>query len=261
LGGLLRYWSFSASLGGNDKKRRKKASGGRRASGTPSRNKVAILEVIHSEQALHKKERERQRREAEELELRYGIASGRGALSEEEMLAYARMVSQETFEIESSGRSEVGSSLSGRSSDTITPEGSVGNSINSMPIDETPEDRDLELALRLSLQDVEVSEMNIAGDDVWEDPSNFFTDEPGPSNASYSVFHRPQSPSRSPSITNSPLKSGQSETNSLSEWPSVGGSPDKGKGKEKVSTNRGWEQREQEFQDDLELALKLSMQE
>lgn len=262
LGTFIRYWSFSVdATSGVTKKKRKKFGGGSRINGTPTRSKDAIREAIQSDELALRRELEQARKEAEELEKRYGISARRDALNEEEMLAYARMISQETFEMESStNRSEVGSSLSGRSSDTVTSDGSF----RSAPFGNRPppdsEDADLELALRLSLQEVEVSEMDRSGEqDPWD---SAFTMEPGPSD--YSFEHWSVSPSK-PVSSNAfgPCSASTSPTKSNS---SPRKSTKKG-GWEKVSLGAldGWsgsgKARDQEFDDDLELAIRLSLQE
>ena len=187
LGTFIRYWSFSGHTGSNLKKKRK-IGAGRRGNATPGRVKIQLKADIRSDEIALRKEQERQRKEAEELEKRYGIASGRTALSEEEMLAYARMISQETYEMESSSRSEVASSLSGGSADAATPDGSVQGLGRNNRAAADPEDVDLERALRLSLQDVEVNEMCDQGNDIWEHASELLAMEPGPSRYTLDPF-------------------------------------------------------------------------
>jgi len=254
LGTFIRYWSFSGYTGSNLNKKRKKIGAGRRGNATPSRVKIQLKADIHSDEIALRKEQERQRKEAEELEKRYGIGSGRTALSEEEMLAYARMISQESYEMESSSRSEVASSLSGRSADAATPDG-LGR-INRAAVD--PGDVDLERALRLSLQDVEVNEMCDQGDDIWEHASELLAMEAGPSRYTLDPFSLSPSPTASSTSSprrNPPKKAGWEKV-SLEDWPSIGS--DKGKWKQ---PNPPVEQQKQAFEDDLELAIRLSLQE
>jgi hypothetical protein len=244
LGTFVRYWSFSAvdTISGGGKKKRKKVGGAGKVGGTPHRNKGAIREVIQSDELALRREREQKRKEAEELEKRYGIATGTDALNEEEMLAYARMISQETFEAESSTRNSEAAS----SNDTITPEGSI-----TTPRD--PEDADLELALRLSLQEVEVSEMQPTEEPAWEGMMM----EPGPSH--YSFEHWSVSPAK-------PVSS-----NAFGPCTSVSSSPTKSKKSSSSTRKGGWEkvsldalndwQQQPDVDEDLELAIRLSLQE
>ncbi|KAF8544729.1 hypothetical protein BDD12DRAFT_800999 [Trichophaea hybrida] len=258
LGTFIRYWSLSATDTG-PKKARKAARGGGRSRGgaTPSRTKGAIRKVIYGDEKAMRLERERERKEAAEMERRYGISSGRTALNEEEMLAYAQMISREAFEIESSGRSEVGSSLSGRSTDTVTPEGSVEGSAGmgfARAVD--PDNANLELALRLSLQDVEVCEMQPENiEEVWEDAGGLLAAKSGPSSYKYWSTPASPSPSKSPQDRKSPKKKGWQK---LSLDAHEDAARDEGYGSAKGGEmDMGGGQ----FEDDLELAIRLSLQE
>ncbi|KAI5849233.1 hypothetical protein BZA05DRAFT_375515 [Tricharina praecox] len=244
LGTLIRYWSLSTK-DFNPGKKGKKVGGVGRRGGTPNWNngKAGVRDVIVGDSLALQKERELEWRAAEELEKRYGIGIGHAALSEEEMLAYASMVSQETFERESSNRSDVGSSLSGRSSQTITPEGSLRS------FSHEEGDDDFQRALRLSLQDVEVSKMEDPGpaeEELWEDPSLFTesTATAGPSN-SYPA-RLPPSLAASPMPRGSPKKGGRVKVpiSELAQWSAP------------IAAHTG-----DEFEDDLELAIRLSLQE
>jgi WD40 repeat protein len=253
LGTFVRYWSFSAvdTISGGGKKKHKKVGGGSKVGGTPHRNKGAIREVIQSDELALRRERGLKQKEAEELEKRYGIATGMDALNEEEMLAYARMISQEAFEAESSTRNSEGAGSvtdsSSSNNNTVTPDGfTVQNS----------EDADLELALRLSLQEVEVSEMEPAEEGAdWE---GMMMMEPGPSN--YSFEHWSVSPSKPVSSTAfGPC------TSSASSSPTKSRKARKG-GWEKVSLEalNDWPPAQDTaagVDEDLELAIRLSLQE
>jgi len=261
LGTFIRYWSLSVTDTGPKKTR--KGAGGRSKSGaTPSRTKGAIRKVIRSDELAMRLECEREQKEAAEMERRYGISSGKAALNEEEMLAYAQMISREAFEIESSGRSEISSSLSGRSTDTVTPEGSVEGCAGmgfAKVVD--PDDANLELALRLSLQDVEVSEMHSENpEEFWEDAGGLLAAESGPSGYKYWSTPALSSPSKSrngsPQDRKSPKKKGWQKL-------SLDAREDAGRDEGYGSAKTGWEMDigGDQFEDDLELAIRLSLQE
>jgi len=240
LGTLIRYWSFSPNDYNLGKRGKKIGGTGRRRTPYWNNSKAGVRDVIYGDSLALQKERERERQEAEELEKRYGIASGYAALSEEEMLAYAGMISQETFERESSSRSEVGSSLSGRSSETITPEGSIGSLSYG-------EDDDFQRALRLSLQDIEASEMkdlDPMDEELWEDPSLFLEPTASAGTSNPYPARLPSLLPTSPMARKLPKKGGRAKVplNELDRWS--------------ASTAPMGD----EFEDDLELAIRLSLQ-
>lgn len=267
LGTLIRYWCFSSSSD-PDKKRRKLGPRSR-ASGTPSRGRGAIKAVIDSEAKYLFRLKEQEHKEKEEFKSRYGVTSGREALSEEEMVEYATMISRETFELESGG--VVVNWDESINSRTVTPP-SVSSYCTAdeykSPTEGVDEEEDLELAeaLRLSL-------LGVSGDDsgphqtgeVWEDADYLYSDFGSTRYNSPPLYATASSssssskpggggPGKSYGSTSSPVKSGGWERlplDQIDEWPGVGG-----KGKGKVE---GYDKAEEEFETELEMAIKLSL--
>ena len=261
LGTFVRYWNLSAT---DTKKARKTWAGARsRGGGTPGRNRGALQEVIHNDERAMRLEREGQQREAARLEERYGVASGRAPLNEEEMLAYAQMVSLEAFEAESSSRkSEVASRLGSGGIGTDSPdgfvEGSTGMVGGAAAKAKDPEDADLELALRLSQQEALVNETQP------EDRGGSESVCQGGGQSAFTSSNLGHGPASA-----RPL-SGKASSDSHRSLPSRKAT--KKKGWEKVSLDgdegygaysawRGEDKREHELEDDLELAITLSLQE
>lgn len=160
LGTQLRYWSYSASAADQYASRKRRLrrsergsnSHGDRFSGT---GRGALQEYIVNETVEHEEEKKSRREEMNYLAGRFGVGLlGRGE-SEEEILAYARMLSEETFAEDERRRSESDNSVSGCSSETVTPEGSVVVGGISSPLlaprKEEDMDDDLARAIRLSL--------------------------------------------------------------------------------------------------------------
>lgn len=272
LGTHIRYWCFSTST--EPEKKRRKPGPRSRASGTPSRGRGAIKEVIASESKYLLRQKEQERKEKEELKKRYGIASGREALSEEEMVEYATMISREAFELES-GASFEGSEESVNRSRTVTPDGapsvsSYGTADEYKSPDEGVNDEhvdpDLAEALRLSLLESGSDDGKKLDqrEEVWEDADYLYSDfgstqyhsPPRYATASSSSASRPKSRSPTNYYDSPPSPSVQSSSweglqlDQTDEWPSVG----KGKGKVKNS-----DREEDEFETDLEMAIRLSL--
>lgn len=277
LGTLIRYWCFSSTSSEPDKKRRKPGPK-TRASGATLRGRGAIKEVINSEAKYLLKLKEKERKEKEELKNRYGVASGREALSEAEMVEYAMMISREAFELESGGSVASWEDAANRA---VTPEeapsvSSYGTADEyKSPIEEANYEGDLELAeaLRLSLLEAGGDGGDDSGkshqtEELWEDADYLYSDfglaqhnsPPRYATASSSSSSMPKS--RSPknsygSASSPPIRSGGWEKlalDQIDEWPSVGG---KGKGKVK----RRSKVEEEEFETELEMAIKLSLME
>ena len=162
LGAHLRYWSYSSSAASqyaNSRKRRVRRNerrsnnnGGENFSGT---GRGALKDYINNERLELELERDRKKKEADRLAGRFGVGLlGQGA-NDEEMMAYAKMLSEESFaqdeekrkgetdSMRGSGSQAVTSSSS--SSPTITPEGST--------IHDEYLDEDLAEALQRSLTD------------------------------------------------------------------------------------------------------------
>ena len=152
LGSHLRYWSYSSLASDQYKgnKRRLRRSergsnqGGDRFSGT---GRGALKDYIANEKLELEREKRNQREEEKRLAGRFGVdLLGPGA-SEDEILAYATMLSEETAQSDELRRK---SASDGESSDTITEE-AVASPVSSAGQDDI--DDDMAEAIRLSLQD------------------------------------------------------------------------------------------------------------
>ena len=152
LGSHLRYWSYSSQVADQYKgnKRRVRRSergsnqGGERFPGT---GRGALKDYIANEKLELEREKRNKCEERKRLAGRFGVdLLGPGA-SEDEMLAYATMLSEETALSDQLSRNNAGS---GESSDTITEE-AVASRVSSAVQDEI--DDDIARAIRLSLQE------------------------------------------------------------------------------------------------------------
>jgi hypothetical protein len=270
LGTRIRSWSFSATVCGlSGKGRRKKNGGGGNHAGdnprnaTSHRSKDAAREVIQADELALQLERDRQYRKAILLEKRYGIGSGSGALNDEEMLAYASMISAESFAMQRKGNSSSTPTIP-TCNDSIPNEGSPSK-ITSHP------ESDLERALRESLKDVQTSDMaaRASGEEMRTDKSMLLSFEAISSLSSSQIVP--------PSSSSTPAWSTKVLNDSEEEWPNnvtikskklkgkkLGNG--KGKGKQQQGdlemlkrTSVGDENALED--DDLGLAIKLSLEE
>jgi hypothetical protein len=153
LGNQLRFWCYSSSAADqyrSSKRRLRRAERGsnnttERFAGT---GRVNLKNYIANEQSELERDRQERHKQAERLAGRFGTE----LLSEDEALAYAAMLSQETMEAEELRRIErEGSAFS---SDTVTPEPSI-RAQSSPPAIKDDEELDAEIAeaIRLSLND------------------------------------------------------------------------------------------------------------
>lgn len=152
LGSHLRYWSYSSQTADQYKgnKRRLRRSergsnqGGDRFSGT---GRGALKDYIVNEKLELEREKRVKREEEKRLAGRFGVdLLGPGA-SEDEILAYATMLSEEAAQSDELRRK---SASDGESSDTITEE-AVASPSPSAALDDI--DDDMAEAIRLSLQE------------------------------------------------------------------------------------------------------------
>lgn len=100
LGTFIRYWSFSGTEAAGRRGKRGHATGGGAKRASAARTKGAIRGVMRSDEIAMWGELEEQSRVADALERRFGVGRGAAAMSEEDMLAYASMISQEAFATE-----------------------------------------------------------------------------------------------------------------------------------------------------------------
>ena len=163
LGTHLRYWSYSSSAAEQYKsnKRRLRRSergsnqGGERFTGT---SRGVLKDYIANEKLELEREKEHKRKESERLAGRFGLdLLGPGA-SEDEIMAYATLLSEEAAKSDELRRkSESESSDMGSSGHTITE-------VTSSPVQQTmmtqgDVDADVAEAIRLSLQETEQASM------------------------------------------------------------------------------------------------------
>ncbi|KAI9781645.1 MAG: hypothetical protein M1839_005862 [Geoglossum umbratile] len=137
LGAHLRYWSYSSSAADQYTRRKRRLRRGERGGNNSNERfsgtgRGALADYIENERLELAREKESRRKERERLAGRFGV----GLLgSEEEVLAYARMLSEETFRAdeerkrnETEGQSDgVAGSSDGEawSSEAATPDGSA----------------------------------------------------------------------------------------------------------------------------------------
>lgn len=154
LGNQLRYWSFSSSAADqykSSKRRLRRAERGsnnavERISGT---GRVNLQNYIANETFELEREKIERQKQSERLAGRFGTE----LLDEDEALAYAAMLSQESMEADAQRRraSEASAALS---SATVTPEASVlGQSLSPVLNGDDDLDADIAEAIRLSLND------------------------------------------------------------------------------------------------------------
>lgn len=154
LGNVLHYWSYSSSAADqykSSKRRLRRAergsnNAGERFAGTGRAN---LKGYIANEKYEMEREKYERRKQADRMAGRFGTE----LLSEDEALAYAAMLSQETLEAEEQRRRESDVSLA-LSSNTVTPEPSLVGQSSSPEIKGDDElDADIAEAIRLSLND------------------------------------------------------------------------------------------------------------
>lgn len=160
LGNQLRYWSYSSTAAdaykGSKRRLRRSERGSNNAverfAGT---GRVNLNSYIADEQFELERETLERQKQAERLAGRFGTE----LLSEDEALAYAAMLSQESMEAEALRRRESESSAA-FSGDTVTPEASmVGSSSSPALKNEDELDADIAEAIRLSLSTNSGSDM------------------------------------------------------------------------------------------------------
>jgi len=158
LGNQLRYWSFSSSSADAYKGNKRRLRRSERSVPERSSNKavverfsgtgrINISSYIANEQFELEREEQEHQKQAERLAERFGTA----LLSEEEVIAYATVLSQESMEAEAQRRHDSKSS-SAMSSETVTHESDVVDSFSSPALKEDDElDADIAEAIRQSL--------------------------------------------------------------------------------------------------------------
>ncbi|GMF77006.1 unnamed protein product [Aspergillus oryzae] len=169
LGSHLRYWSYSSGAADQYKTSKRRFRRGRRGSNsTPegqrfnSSGRGALQDFIEDEQAEMKRQEKADRKEKAHLSNRFGIDLLGPDVDEEQLLAYAQLLSEEAFASEAQKRGDIvpSSMASSTSSDTIgrndssvaADEFSSSSSPYEQPVDDDLAP-DIAEAIRLSLLD------------------------------------------------------------------------------------------------------------
>lgn len=154
LGNVLHYWSYSSSAADQYKGSKRKLRRSERGSNNANEKftatgRVNLKNYIANEKHELEREKAERRKQAERMAGRFGTE----LLEEDEALAYAALLSQESLEAEEKRRRESESSI--YSSDTITPEPSIAGMSSSPPNIKNDDefDADIAEAIRLSLND------------------------------------------------------------------------------------------------------------
>lgn len=151
LGNVLHYWSYSSSAADAYKSSKRKLRRGERGSSNAgerliSAGRVNLKDYIANEKYEMERETVERQKHADRLAGRFGTE----LLDEDEALAYAAMLSQESLEAEEKRR--IASESSVLSSATITPEPSVADQSSSPALKGDDDlDADIAEAIRLSL--------------------------------------------------------------------------------------------------------------
>ncbi|KAL6719375.1 hypothetical protein ACLMJK_003614 [Lecanora helva] len=201
LGSHLRYWSYSSQAAdvykGNKRRLRRSERGSNQAadrfSGT---GRGALKDYIANEKLELEREKRIKRKEDNKLSARYGVdLLGPGA-TEDELLAYATLLSEESAKVDEQRRK---SASEDSSSETITEE-AVTSSVSSTQ-DEV--DEDVAEAIRLSLQE----------------SNGFRASSLGDGDASASSFSLRYAKSKRSSPSRSPPREGMSKSNTSPKTP------------------------------------------
>ncbi|RYO68687.1 hypothetical protein AA0116_g1526 [Alternaria tenuissima] len=158
LGNQLRFWSYSSSAADQYRSSKRRLRRAERGSNTAERfagtGRVNLKNYIANEHSELERDRQERQKQAERLAGRFGTE----LLSEDEALAYAAMLSQETMEAEELRRIERESSAF--SSETVTPEPSIQAQPSSPAVKDDEElDADIAEAIRLSLNESSGADM------------------------------------------------------------------------------------------------------
>ncbi|KAF7546901.1 hypothetical protein G7Z17_g8112 [Cylindrodendrum hubeiense] len=168
-GAFLRYWAYSSTSHSMGRKRRLKHSDFHGRPATTRRQGGDVSDYIAAEEAELRHEEQHMAREQARLRSRFGVGA-LGDLTEEEALRYAQMVSEETFLDEQRRTSDsaadasldTASTFSETTVDTLTPEPSVtdttpptnSNSDAARPAEVEDEyEQQIQQAIRLSLME------------------------------------------------------------------------------------------------------------
>ena len=152
LGSHLRYWSYSSQTAEQYKCKERRLRRSERSSNQGGNNfsgsgREALKDYIANEKLELEREKRLKRKEDNKLSSRYGVdLLGPGA-TEDEVLAYATLLSEETAKDDEQRRK---SASEGSTSDTVTEEAIAASPVSSVQDDL---DSNMAEAIRLSLQD------------------------------------------------------------------------------------------------------------
>lgn len=154
LGTHLRYWSYSSTAADQYKSSKRRLRRSQRGSNTSGdrfsgTGRGALKDYIANERYELEKEKERRQKETDRLAGRFGLDLLGDGVSEEEMLAYATMLSEEAHASDEQKRKiETERTSSAWSSQTVTPEAQI-----SPPVVKNQDELDADIAeaIRLSL--------------------------------------------------------------------------------------------------------------
>lgn len=155
IGSQLRYWSYNSQAaeqykGSKRRLRRSERGSNQGGGGVSDTGRGALKEYIANEKFELEREKVTKSKEEERLAGRFGVdLLGPGAC-EDEMLAYAVMLSEEAAYHDELRRK---SASEGSSSETVTEEAAI-SSDSSVAYEEGPDD-DMAMAVRLNLQEIE----------------------------------------------------------------------------------------------------------
>lgn len=160
LGTHLRYWSYSSSAADQYKSNKRRLRRSERGSNQNSdrfsgTGRGALKDYIASEKHELEYEKKKKRKEEERLAGRFGTELLGPGATEDEILAYATLLSEEAAASDELRRKSASSSESG---ETII-EGSISNAADNTSIEASEEpDPELREAIKLSLQDYQTSQ-------------------------------------------------------------------------------------------------------
>lgn len=165
LGTHLRYWSYSSSAADQYKSNKRRLRRSERGSNQNSdrfsgTGRGALKEYIANEKHELEYEKKKKRKEEERLAGRFGTELLGPGATEDEILAYATLLSEEAAATDELRRKSASSSESG---ETII-EGTISNAADNMSneVSEEP-DPELKQAIKLSLQEYQTSQAGSSG--------------------------------------------------------------------------------------------------
>ncbi|MCJ1391580.1 hypothetical protein MMC18_004444 [Xylographa bjoerkii] len=187
LGTHLRYWSYSSSAADQYKstKRRSRRSergsnqGGDKFSQT---GRGALQDYIANERADLEREKEVRRKEEERLAGRFGLGLLGPGASEDEIMAYATLLSEEAARADDARRKSESESSDDLGTNTTVTE-SMSSPITSGKVDDEQTEADIAEAIRLSLEESAGSEPFLDSDRVRDFPLKYVKKNRSPSSS------------------------------------------------------------------------------